>query len=231
MDNPTNYINHSSDIIDEMPDTSKEEPLNPLDTLHAISDERTGRIPSFLDAHVLKALELIGSGKGIGRQQLAREIRLGEGTVRTLIRRMREQDLLETSRGGMKLTAKGERLATALKGYLVSTAFPETTLTVSRENYAVMVRGAGGEVRKGIEERDAALIAGADGATTFIYVDGRLLMPGFDTDIDTETTAHVMGLLEPDEGDVIIIGSDEDPFRAEFGAKSAALKLMERFLG
>jgi hypothetical protein len=94
-----------------------------------------------------------------------------------------------------------------------------------------MVRSAGGEVRKGIEERDAALIAGAEGATTFVYSDGRLLMPGFDTEIDADTMEQLMGLLEPEEGDVIIVGSDEDPFRAEFGAKSAALKLMERVLG
>ncbi|UCD45617.1 MAG: hypothetical protein JSV27_03780 [Candidatus Bathyarchaeota archaeon] len=214
-----------------MPGNTREGPSNPLSTLHAISEERPGGTPAFMEAHVLKALELLGSGEGLGRQQLARTIRLGEGTVRTLIRRMREQDLLETSRGGMKLTAKGERLVIALKEYLVSTAFPETTLTVGRENFAVMVRSAGGEVRKGIEERDAALIAGAEGATTFVYTDGRLLMPGFNTEIDALTKVQLMGLLEPEEGDVIIVGSDEDTFRAEFGAKSAALKLLERALG
>jgi hypothetical protein len=108
MDNPTKYIRHSSDIVDDMPGTTREEPLNPLSTLNAISEERPGGIPAFLEAHVLKALELISSGEGIGRQQLAREIRLGEGTVRTLIRRMREQNLLETSRGGMRLTPRGD---------------------------------------------------------------------------------------------------------------------------
>lgn len=186
-----------------------------------------GRPPAFSEAHALKALELIGSGQGIGRQQLSRELDLGEGTIRTLIRRMKEMGLVNTSRGGMSLTGRGKRALGGFRGLLRSTEFPETPITVGSHNHSVLVRGAAGRVRKGVEQRDAALIAGARGATTLLCTGGRLKIPGMELDLDPATREYILERLRPDEGDAIIIGSADDALDAELGAKSAALKLLE----
>jgi hypothetical protein len=201
--------------------------LNPVETLRRISQPSSGRTPSFTEAHALKAIELIGEGAGIGRQQLSRELRLGGGTTRTLVSRLKGLGLIGTSRGGMKLTPRGLKLLNEFKEKIPACEFPETDMTVGPRNYAILVRNAGRNVSKGIEQRDAALIAGAEGATTLVYDGRRLRMPGVEMDIDTLTEKYVLEKLTLGEGDVVIIGSASDPFDAEMGAKSAALKLLE----
>lgn len=187
-----------------------------------------GRPPAYSEAHVIKALEIIGSGDGIGRQLLSEKLRLGEGTIRTLVRRLRGLGLLSISRGGMTLTEGGLEALLELKERMLATKFPETNITVGSRNYAVLVRGAGGSVDKGIEQRDAALIAGADGATTLVYDGEKLIMPGLEVEVDPATTRHILDAFKPCRGDVVIIGSARDSLDAEIGAKSAALKLLER---
>ena len=202
--------------------------MNPVETLRRISESSSGRFPSFTEAHALKALELIGEGAGIGRQQLSRELGLGEGTVRTLLSRMKAAGLLETSRGGTTLTSKGHGLLKRFGELIPAGEFPETDATVGPRNYAILVRGAGESVKKGIEQRDAALIAGADGATTLVHDGDGLVMPGVEVEVDPSTAKHVLDAFKPCRGDVVIIGSARDPLDAEIGAKSAALRLLER---
>ncbi len=202
--------------------------LDPIKTLRLISEaSSTGRAPSFVEAHTMKALELIGSNDGIGRQQLSRELNLGEGVVRTLIRRMSGRGLIGTSRRGMVLTRTGKETLSRLMELFSATEVPRTPITVGSRNYAVLVRGAGENVRNGIEQRDAAMMAGAMGATTLVYEDGRLQMPGMEMDVAPSVLRHLLESLRPRGGDAIIIGSAKELLAAEIGAKSAALKLLE----
>jgi hypothetical protein len=186
-----------------------------------------GRPPAYKPAHALMALETIGSGLGVGRQRLSEALRLGEGTVRTLVGRLKDLGLIETYRSGMSLTGKGEQVLEELNGLLETCDMSETPITVGPVNRAVMVRGGAGRVGWGIEQRDTAIIAGAQGATTLVYKGGRLRMPGMEDPLDPEVVDMVMDRLGPSEGDAIIIGSSGDPFLAELGAKSAALDLLE----
>lgn len=194
----------------------------------AIEKTAPGRPPAYSEAHVIKALEIIGSEGGIGRQLLSEKLRLGEGTTRTLVRRLRGSGLLGISRGGMTLTEWGHSALVELKKLMFAMEFPEMSITVESRNYAVLVRDASGSVDKGIEQRDAALIAGADGATTLVYDGEKLVMPGVMVEVDPAIAKHIVDAFKPGRGDVIIIGSARDPLDAEIGAKSAALKLLER---
>jgi hypothetical protein len=107
-----------------------------------------------------------------------------------------------------------------------SSEIPETSLTVGSSNHAVLVRGASAKVGLGIEQRDTALIAGALGATTLICKGGGLLIPGTSEKLDPEINRLILARLSPREGDAIIVGSSDDPYLAELGAKSAALELL-----
>ncbi len=202
--------------------------MEPLSVLRqVVAKLAPGRPPAYSLAHALMGLELIGAGLGVGRQQLARELRLGEGTIRTMVSRMRGLGLVNASRGGMSLTEKGRKVLAELADVMSTSEIPETSLTVGSENYAVLVKCASAKVRLGIEQRDAALISGALGATTLVYEGGNLRMPGTAEDLDPETSQLVLGDLGPGEGDVIIIGSSVDAFLAELGAKAAALELLQ----
>jgi len=90
----------------------------------------------------------------------------------------------------------------------------------------VLIRGAASKVKGGIEQRDAAIIAGATGATTLVLDDGGLRMPGMEEPLAESVRSLIMEELGPSPGDAIIIGSSDEPILAEMAAKSAALKLL-----
>ena len=189
-----------------------------------------GRSPSYTEAHVLKAMELMKARDSIGRQQLARELRLGEGIIRTLVARMKRLELLDTSRGGMSLTKAGQDVLLGVNELLSVSEIPVTPLTVGQRNHAILIKGAARGVRNGLEQRDAALIAGAQGATTLICERGRLLMPGMEDYLDPTMIEFIEETLSPSDGDAVIIGSSDDAYMAEIGAISAALKLLDEMI-
>jgi hypothetical protein len=84
-------------------------------------------------------------------------------------------------------------------------------------------------LKSGIEQRDAAIKMGATGATTLTFKQNRFVMPGTDTNYaplskEPHTTTLLLEKLKPEDGDVVIIGSDmQDERRAELAAKNAAL--------
>jgi hypothetical protein len=186
-----------------------------------------GQPPAYTPAHVLMGLELIGARLGVGRQQLSRELRLGEGTIRTMVGRFKSLELVSTSRGGMGLTDKGREILTEFGRMLSVSELPETPLTVGSKNYAVLVKGASAKVSLGIEQRDAAMIVGAKGATTLVSDGKGLRMPSMEDALEAPLEELILRELKPMAGDVIIIGSSDDCFLAELGAKSAALGLIE----
>jgi len=202
--------------------------LDPLELLnHITAKVYPGRPPAYSEAHVLKALELIDSSKRIGRQNLSRELGLGEGTVRTLIRRLKDEDLITVSRGGINLTTSGVNLLSYFRSLMKATPLPETSITVAYRNYAVLVKGAASKINRGVEQRDAALLAGAKGATTLWYNGESFLMPGMEGSLENSITCFLREHLNPEPRDVIIIGTADNHLSAEIGAKSAALKLVK----
>lgn len=202
--------------------------MDPLDVLkRVVAKLAPGRPPAYSEAHALKALEVIGSGNGIGRKGLSGELGLGEGTVRTLVSRFKEEALIEVSHAGMTLTSQGVNVLSHFRGLMEATPIPETSITVGSRDYAVLVKGAGNQINQGVEQRDAALLAGADGATTLLCDGERLWMPGMEGVLDPSTTGFLLERLKPESGDVIVIGTSDNHVSAEVGAKSAALNLIK----
>ncbi len=87
-----------------------------------------------------------------------------------------------------------------------------------------------GSVKYGLEQRDAAVAAGARGATTLIFTKSGLIMPGTGEDIKKAGSSITTSLsaLSLKEGDVIVIGSADERLKAALGAKAAALELLKR---
>ncbi len=190
-----------------------------------------GRFPSFTEAHVLKALELISSEPNIGRKRLGEFLGLNEGVARTLLRHLKEAKLIEVTRRGITLKKEGEHLLAALNTIISSGMEVQTSpLTIGPQNFAVMVRGVEHRVRSGVEQRDAALKAGAIGATTLVFDGERLTLPGVQElkPNAEEVYGFLLSRLNPRKGDIIIIGTASDSLSAELGAKTAALELLRK---
>jgi DNA-binding MarR family transcriptional regulator len=180
-----------------------------------------GRAPDYTPAHLLYALSLLNERR-IGRKQLSEEIRVGEGTVRTIISRLSDEGLIVVSRPGISLTPRGVSFLERVLNRLSWCEYPSTDLTVAESNCIVLISGASDGIRYGVEQRDQALIHGAVGATTLIMVEGRWVMPG--TDEEVELT--LPDAMVSKDGDVVIIGSGDDEFTARLGALSAALQVL-----
>lgn len=206
----------------------REDRLNPLAMLQKVSERvAPGRSPSFMEAHVLKALEIV-SERIIGRAALGRQLGLGEGTARTMIKHLREAGLIEVTRRGISLTELGGLMLTQIRGMISrGKEAPKSAHTVGTYNYAVLVKRAADHIRLGVEQRDAALMAGAKGATTLLSDGIRLHMPGMETELDPSLTRFLVDRLKPEAGDIVIIGTADNPSAAEIGAKTAALELLK----
>ena len=173
------------------------------------------RVLSFDVVHVFAALQMIGKNNNTtSRNTLCTGLVLGEGTIKTLVKHLKMQGLIETSNRGTKLTVKGKSICEGLLSAIpAEMSLPKCSVALSRFNYAVLVREFGFAVGLGIEQRDAAIKMGAKGATTLLFKDNKFVMPANSDDSlkkEREVRRMLIEKLKPIEGDVIIIGSADN---------------------
>ncbi len=190
---------------------------------------------SFELVHIFKVFQLLSKKAHISRSLLCRELSIGEGSVKTLVKHLKMQGLIHTTHHGTILTEKGKTLSAALvQSIPAETDMPQCSIALGKFNYVVLLKQASFAIKSGIEQRDAAIKIGALGATTLLFVDNKFTMPGLFTSFtgyDDSQQKYELNIdeflicqLQPKDNDVIIIGSDNQELRrAEFGAKNAAL--------
>jgi len=189
-----------------------------------------GKSPSFAGAHVIKALEDVSIVGTMGRLKLSKDLHLGEGETRTLIKHLKNEGLIELSRSGISLSATGRKLLSSLRTLLSEQMeIPSTPLAMGPFNVAVRVTGMKDFIKYGLEQRDVAITTGAKGATTLVFTKKGLALPGTGEEVSRSdsSTAAALSKLSLNEGDVIIIGSADGKIKAELGAKTAALELLK----
>ena len=198
-------------------------------TLERIADRYApSRSISFDIVHVFKALQLMNEKGHVSREILCKELVLGEGTVRTLIRHLKMHKLIETTNAGTKMSKKGDSFFAELLSSLPSeTRLSKCNITLAKYNYAILIKQMSFAVKSGIEQRDAAIKMGASGATTLLFKDNKFLIPQTSYDAlknEDQLAKRLIESLQPNERDVIIIGTDNSSLkRAELAAKNAAL--------
>jgi len=198
-------------------------------TLQKVADRYApSRVLSFDMVHVFKTLQLIQENGHVSREKLCEDLGLGEGTIKTLVRHLKMQNLIESTNAGTTMTKKGNSFFSELLSSIPSEiSLSKCAITLGKFNYAVLVKQMSSMIKDGIAQRDAAIRMGASGATTLLFKDNKFLIP--QTKFDSLKDEHhlseqMIKNLHPQDGDVIIIGSDNySKMKAEFAAKSAAL--------
>jgi hypothetical protein len=188
---------------------------------------------TFKDFHILEAIELMGKEGYVGRVKLSKELGLGEGVTRTLLKHLKDHNLITIDpKKGCKLTKKGEKVYKTISSRIVGPLeIPKNPITIGDFNVSVMVKNAVKAITYGLEQRDAAVKVGALGATTLIYTKNLLTMPGVEENCfknNPEILSLIVSRFTPREGDVIIIGSASNPEKAKLGAKAAAFETLKR---
>jgi len=194
-----------------------------------------GRVaPAFGPHHAAVALVMIGREQPLGRYELCQNLSVGEGSARTLLKRLTESRYISPEgKQGQRLTDRGQELFDEVSKEVPIGLFLDTPALVMHESaYANLVRNKGDEVKDGIRQRDEAIIQGGGydsaGATTLVMRDGSIVMPpdDFQTLIDYEReTLLILESLRPEENDVIIIGSADDPNLAREVSMAAVMTL------
>lgn len=189
------------------------------------------RTLSFDVVHIFKTLQLIENNGHASRDLLCEELGLGEGSIKTLIKHLKMNNLIQTSNRGTTMTNRGKAIFSELISSVpAETALPRCSIALGKFNHAVLLKELSYAIRSGIEQRDAAIRMGGTGATTLLFRENRFVMPT--TSVRSPDTlrkepsirAVLIEKLKPQGEDVIIIGSaDTDQKTAELAAKNAAL--------
>ena len=190
-----------------------------------------GPSPSFTEFDLAKTLEMVGKEKSIGRTRLSRELELGQGATRTILDHLERAGLIRVERSGCTLTSEGLKILKEL-GLIVKLGFevPSTVFAVAPYGSGALVSKAAHKVKRGLEQRDAAIRVGASCAVTLVYRDGKVLFP-LGEEVESEdwpkVSNRIIEIFQPAEGDVIIIARGASPRLAETGARAAAWTLLE----
>ncbi len=186
---------------------------------------------SFNVVHIFKALQLAKTNGHISRDLLRKELSLGDGSVKTLIKHLKMTNMIKTSNAGTVLSEKGEKIISEILSCIpYETDIHESSITIGKFNYVVLVKNMANAIKSGIEQRDIAIKAGAIGATTLIFKNGIFLIPETNFNALSEEPHLQKKLIEslhPENNDIIIIGSDHKSKKiAEIATKYAALFTM-----
>ena len=202
-------------------------------TLEDISSRYApSRILSFNPAHVFKTLQLIENEKTVSRNLLSKELGLGEGSVKTLIKHLKMEHMVITTTNGTRMSDKGKSFLTKISMHIGSeTSVPQCSISIGKFNHAVLLRQMKMEISSGIEQRDIAIKMGAKGATTLKYENEKFFTVNTDYDAlqnEPLIIKLLVNKLNPLNGDIVIIGSDDSSYiKAELATKLAALYTLE----
>jgi hypothetical protein len=190
-----------------------------------------GPSPTFQRAHIFLAFLTIGNDGTIGRQALADRSGLGDGAIRTVLKKLREGGYADANASGSHLTRDGQKVYAKLMTQLSTVApLEDTNLTMGSAQAALCVRNAGKGVGSGIEQRDSAIGLGAKGATTYVIKGGKFTVPGGSSDCEkdfpSEAWEVIRAELKPQNGDAVILCGAETTTLATLGALAAVLTLV-----
>ena len=157
----------------------------------------------------------------LGRYRLASIVGLTDGVTRGLLTKLTRKGYIKANKFvGCTLTTKGKKRLRELLAKLKIHEIKEIdagNLSLASKSVVAHIRGEARSVRSGIEQRDAAIKAGASGAITVIFHDGRFLLPPDSFDLsrkNADITERFRQEFQLSEGDVLVIGSAEDKWRA-----------------
>ncbi len=194
------------------------------------SPKGPGPSTTFSMFHIFYALELMAK-KPIGRNKLAEKLNVGEGAIRTIIGRLKETGLVITSKEGSTLTDEGLSVwKNFVEFFPKRSEIEKTALTTSKYNYAFLVKNRGHKVKSGIDQRDAAIMGGARRALVIVSKNGRLMIESVSNSIENEfpeAASEILGKLNPEDNDAIIIAGADNPSKAKMGAFMASWTLIE----
>ena len=178
-----------------------------------------GNIPNFTKIDVLRCF--LRFSKKIGRKELAKELELGEGTIRTILEEFKSKKLLDSTKKGHSMSKKGDEMLQKIfeiismpKKINAESLYPEY------KKIGVLIKNAP-DVNGLTKLRDLAVKSGADGAVILKY-NGQIYAP--ESDFVQEYNA-LENYFEFKNNDILVIAFSNASRQAENGALAIAIEL------
>lgn len=178
-----------------------------------------GNLPNFTKIDVLRCF--LRFNNNLGRQELARDLELGEGTVRTILSILKSQKLLDSTKKGHFLSQKGSKM---LNQIYESISMPKNiqirNLYPDFRKIGILIKNAP-NLNKLYKLRDIAVKNKAEGAILFKF-EGKLYAPESDYEIDYKELEKYFDFKD---NDVLVIAFSNKSKHAENGALAIAIEL------
>lgn len=208
--------------------------------------------PTFEKVHVILALFIFDENReGIGRYRLQKELLIGEGTAKSLIKKLNEKlkfiTVIEKRiRKGHILTEAGLEYLKKIKRIIPVIKEGESSilkdLIIEAEIihiYFCLIKNAIHKIINGVSQRDAAIGVNGSGATCLVYNGKNLIFPSKSHSGSSNTDMVLNEALytyfesklserniKLEKNDVIVIGSGDSPQKARLATLNAALTLI-----
>jgi hypothetical protein len=184
-----------------------------------------GAAPSFSDVHVVRTLLILSKGL-VGRKNLVKELSIGEGSVRTIMKKLAIDGLTASQPRGHELSSKGR---VVVSNYLRKFEIPKLAaldIAPKKKCSVLVLKNAAGRITTGLAEREVAVRAGADGAIVLKSVSGRLAFPSGEPSLEKyPETKSFLGREGLGRDDVAVISFSDSEAKAVEGALAIALEV------
>jgi predicted transcriptional regulator len=205
--------------------------MNILQKLSEISTSKTIQ-PSFQLAHVLLGLIIFDQEtEGIGRYRLETELNLSEGKVRSLLKYLKNMELVQVEKKIHELSKKGNKTLQEIYKIFSPPREPKfdyKKIVIGNFVRYCVVYNAVDKLTTGMDQRDEAIKIGGSGATCLIMKNGKFQFPPISLGPGTVVTAELNdSLLEVpfSESDVLVLGTGKNQYLANIATIAAALSL------
>jgi hypothetical protein len=195
--------------------------------LDIVTRKGSSKVLSFSIPHVFKALQILSKEKYVSRVTFCNELHIGEGAVRTLISHLKQDGMVDTIKAGTFLTQKGKKFTKKFSDVITSQCVIEScNIARGKYNHAFLVKNYARIICNGMDQRDYAIMYGAKSATTLSFENDKFVFPNETNNAledDVKTKNILLEKLKPEERDIVIIASSDDPFVSEISAMNSVL--------
>ncbi len=202
--------------------------LKSLEELKSAVRRLPGPTPNFNFVHAVLMLLFLENGV-IGRKRLSEMMEIGEGSVRSLIRKLREAGYVEVSREGCYLTKRGQRGVKELRKFLKGPVEVELPSLAGGKASATLVRLFKLEKLNVVELRDEAVRAGGRGAIILLSKDGNLFFPETMEPLGkyrSDDESALIAALRPSDGDLVVVGLGDSSKDSMIAALAVSLTML-----
>ena len=179
-----------------------------------------GNLSNFTKIDILRCL--LNIDKTISRLQLSKQLDLGEGTVRSILDILKENNLLVSNKKGHSLSEEGSRVSNKIMNNIDMKNIDLLTIFPDKKKTGIQIRNPK-KIEKVYVLRDTAVKNGADGALILNY-DGKLKV--YDSDYEQDFS-EIENKFALSKNDLVVVCYADSYMLAEYGAVAVAIELCD----